>query len=71
MSRRQVLLDNFPWQTESAVAVRGQLAPGCCGVLRWADLEVAGDYAAAGVESLAVGALTHSVTVMDIGLDLV
>ena len=69
---QQVLLDNFSVeQTESAVAVRGQLAPE---VLLESSggltLEVAGDYAAAGVESLAVGALTHSVSVMDIGLDL-
>ncbi|MGO1866600.1 MAG: carboxylating nicotinate-nucleotide diphosphorylase [Corynebacterium variabile] len=70
---QQVLLDNFSVeQTESAVSVRAQLAPE---VLLESSggltLEVAGDYAAAGVESLAVGALTHSVTVMDIGLDLV
>jgi nicotinate-nucleotide pyrophosphorylase (carboxylating) len=33
-------------------------------------LAVAGDYARTGVDFVAVGALTHSVTVLDLGLDL-
>jgi nicotinate-nucleotide pyrophosphorylase (carboxylating) len=33
-------------------------------------LDVVGDYAASGVDSVAVGGLTHSVTSLDIGLDL-
>ncbi|GAB4969470.1 hypothetical protein MAHJHV55_42240 [Mycobacterium avium subsp. hominissuis] len=34
------------------------------------SLENAADYAATGVDYLAVGALTHSVRVLDIGLDM-
>ncbi len=69
---QQVLLDNFPVaDTVTAVQVRDGLAPG---VLLESSggltLDVAGEYAAAGVDSLAVGALTHSVTALDIGLDL-
>jgi nicotinate-nucleotide pyrophosphorylase (carboxylating) len=69
---QQVLLDNFTVEdTRTAVAVRNDVAPG---VLLESSggltLDVAGDYAAAGVDSLAVGALTHSVTALDIGLDL-
>ncbi|MDN5896261.1 MULTISPECIES: carboxylating nicotinate-nucleotide diphosphorylase [unclassified Corynebacterium] len=68
----QVLLDNFTVaDTEEAVRLRDGIAPGVLlessGGL---SLEVAGGYAAAGVDSLAVGALTHSVTALDIGLDL-
>jgi nicotinate-nucleotide pyrophosphorylase (carboxylating) len=33
-------------------------------------LESAADYAGTGVDYLAVGALTHSVRVLDIGLDI-
>lgn len=80
---QQVLLDNFSVEdTRAAVAardeilgrripVRGGVAPGVflesSGGL---TLEVAGEYAAAGVDSVAVGGLTHSVTALDIGLDL-
>jgi nicotinate-nucleotide pyrophosphorylase (carboxylating) len=69
---QQVLLDNFAVpDTVAAVWMRDGIAPG---VLLESSggltLEVAGDYAAAGVDSLAVGALTHSVTALDIGLDL-
>jgi nicotinate-nucleotide pyrophosphorylase (carboxylating) len=34
------------------------------------SLETAATYAATGVDYLAVGALTHSVRVLDIGLDM-
>lgn len=69
---QQVLLDNFDVPTtRSAVRLRDEIAPG---VLLESSggltLDRAGDYAAAGVDSLAVGALTHSVTALDIGLDL-
>ena len=66
-----VLLDNFPvWQTQIAVQRRDARAP-------WVKLEssgglsldTAGAYAATGVDYLAVGALTHSVNVLDVGLD--
>ncbi|WP_072688575.1 carboxylating nicotinate-nucleotide diphosphorylase [Rhodococcus marinonascens] len=67
-----VLLDNFPlWQTQIAVQRRDTNAPGTklesSGGLA---LEVAADYASTGVDYLAVGALTHSVTVLDLGLDM-
>lgn len=67
-----VLLDNFPvWQTQIAVQRRDARAPTVLlessGGL---SLETAADYAATGVDYLAVGALTHSVRVLDIGLDM-
>lgn len=66
-----VLLDNFPvWQTQIAVQRRDTRAPATLlessGGL---SLESAADYAGTGVEYLAVGALTHSVRVLDVGLD--
>lgn len=67
-----VLLDNFPvWQTQIAVQRRDVRAPGVLlessGGL---SLDTAAHYAGTGVDYLAVGALTHSVRVLDIGLDL-
>ena len=67
-----VLLDNFPvWQTQMAVQRRDTRAPAVLlessGGL---SLENAASYAATGVDYLAVGALTHSVRVLDIGLDM-
>ncbi|MCP2299244.1 nicotinate-nucleotide pyrophosphorylase [carboxylating] [Nocardia amikacinitolerans] len=67
-----VLLDNFPlWQTQAAVQRRNAVAPGTklesSGGL---TLEMAADYARTGVDYLAVGALTHSVRVLDLGLDM-
>lgn len=67
-----VLLDNFPvWQTQTAVQRRDSRAPG---VLLESSggltLDSAAAYAATGVDYLAVGALTHSVQVLDIGLDM-
>ncbi len=67
-----VLLDNFPvWQTQIAVQRRDTRAPATklesSGGL---SLESAADYAGTGVDYLAVGALTHSVRVLDIGLDV-
>lgn len=66
-----VLLDNFPvWQTQIAVQRRDTRSPGTklesSGGL---SLDSAADYAGTGVDFLAVGALTHSVRVLDIGLD--
>jgi nicotinate-nucleotide pyrophosphorylase (carboxylating) len=66
-----VLLDNFPvWQTQIAVQRRDTRSPSTLlessGGL---SLESAADYAGTGVDYLAVGALTHSVRVLDIGLD--
>ena len=67
-----ILLDNFPvWQTQIAVQRRDARAPavllessgGLC-------LDTAAQYAGTGIDYLAVGALTHSVRVLDIGLDL-
>ncbi|MGW5075271.1 carboxylating nicotinate-nucleotide diphosphorylase [Rhodococcus sp. NPDC004095] len=67
-----VLLDNFAlWQTQSAVQRRNTRSPKTklesSGGL---TLDVAADYAGTGVDFLAVGALTHSVTVLDLGLDM-
>jgi nicotinate-nucleotide pyrophosphorylase (carboxylating) len=67
-----VLLDNFPiWQTQIAVQRRDNRAPETklesSGGL---SLDTAAEYAGTGVDYLAVGALTHSVRVLDIGLDL-
>ena len=71
-SAELVLLDNFPvWQTQIAVQRRDAWAPATklesSGGL---SLETAADYAGTGVDYLAVGALTHSVRVLDIGLDI-
>ncbi|WP_347956559.1 carboxylating nicotinate-nucleotide diphosphorylase [Gordonia aichiensis] len=67
-----VLLDNFePWATQMAVTRRDATSPETklesSGGL---TLDVAADYARTGVDYLAVGALTHSVTVLDFGLDM-
>ena len=67
-----VLLDNLPvWQTQIAVQRRDARAPGVklesSGGL---SLENARAYATTGVDYLAVGALTHSVRALDIGLDV-
>jgi nicotinate-nucleotide pyrophosphorylase (carboxylating) len=67
-----VLLDNFPvWQTQIAAQRRDARAPRTklesSGGL---SLETAAEYAGTGVDYLAVGALTHSVRVLDIGLDV-
>jgi nicotinate-nucleotide pyrophosphorylase (carboxylating) len=67
-----VLLDNFPvWQTQVAVQRRDSRSPGTklesSGGLA---LETAAEYAGTGVDYLAVGALTHSVRVLDVGLDI-
>jgi nicotinate-nucleotide pyrophosphorylase (carboxylating) len=67
-----ILLDNFPvWQTQIAVQRRDAQAPSVLlessGGL---SLDTAAGYAGTGVDYLAVGALTHSVRVLDIGLDM-
>ena len=67
-----VLLDNFPvWQTQIAVQRRDVRAPATnlesSGGL---SLDTAAAYAGTGIDYLAVGALTHSVRVLDIGLDI-
>ncbi|MDL9944468.1 carboxylating nicotinate-nucleotide diphosphorylase [Gordonia sp. ABSL11-1] len=67
-----VLLDNFAlWETQMAVQRRNARSPETklesSGGL---SLDMAADYARTGVDYLAVGALTHSVTVLDLGLDI-
>ncbi|MEV0089929.1 carboxylating nicotinate-nucleotide diphosphorylase [Streptomyces sp. NPDC050738] len=64
-----ILLDNFtPAQTAEAVAlVKGRAALESSGRL---TLDTARAYAETGVDYLAVGALTHSSPILDIGLDL-
>ena len=67
-----VLLDNFAvWETQIAAQRRDTRAPAVqlesSGGM---SLENAAAYASTGVDYLAVGALTHSVRVLDIGLDM-
>jgi nicotinate-nucleotide pyrophosphorylase (carboxylating) len=67
-----ILLDNFPvWRTQMAVQRRDARAPDVLlessGGL---SLETAATYAGTGVDYLAVGALTHSVRILDVGLDM-
>ncbi|MET8081128.1 carboxylating nicotinate-nucleotide diphosphorylase [Streptomyces sp. NPDC005303] len=64
-----ILLDNFtPGECEEAVAlVHGRAALEASGRLTLANARV---YADTGVDYLAVGALTHSSPILDIGLDL-
>ncbi|MFF1512355.1 carboxylating nicotinate-nucleotide diphosphorylase [Streptomyces sp. NPDC058305] len=64
-----ILLDNFtPDECEKAVGVvEGKALLEASGRL---TLESAGAYARTGVDFLAVGALTHSSPILDIGLDL-
>jgi nicotinate-nucleotide pyrophosphorylase (carboxylating) len=67
-----VLLDNFAvWETQIAVQRRDTRAPRMklesSGGL---SLQSAAAYAGTGVDYLAVGALTHSVRILDIGLDM-
>jgi nicotinate-nucleotide pyrophosphorylase (carboxylating) len=68
----EVLIDNFtPDEMRAAVAVRDEMNPGvrleASGGL---TLETARTVAATGVDFIAVGELTHSARVLDIGLDL-
>ena len=67
-----MLLDNFVLDDmRSAVAVRNERAPGV--VLEASGgltLDVARAVGATGVDFIAVGELTHSAPVLDIGLDL-
>lgn len=67
-----VLLDNFAlWETQAAVQRRDTKSPRTrlesSGGL---TIDVAADYARTGVDYLAVGGLTHSVSVLDLGLDM-
>jgi nicotinate-nucleotide pyrophosphorylase (carboxylating) len=68
-----VLLDNFtPEQCRAAVRRRAELgADAQFEVSGGLSLEVARAYAETGVDFLSVGALTHSVTALDLGLDLI
>jgi nicotinate-nucleotide pyrophosphorylase (carboxylating) len=67
-----ILLDNFAvWETQIAVQRRDNRSPTVqlesSGGL---GLDSAAAYASTGVDYLAVGALTHSVRVLDVGLDM-
>ena len=67
-----VLLDNMPPDVlKQAVAMRDQNAPtieleASGGV----NLDTVGDIAMTGIDRISVGALTHSATSLDIGLDI-
>ena len=68
-----VLLDNFaPAEMRAAVALRNEIAPGvtleASGGLTLATAREVGE---TGVDYVAVGELTHSARVLDLGLDLV
>ena len=67
-----VLLDNFTRRADTAEAVRrrGERADTGLESSGGLALENARAYAETGVDFLAVGALTHSVTALDLGLDL-
>lgn len=67
-----VLLDNFtPDQAAEAVVRRDARAPGTgLEVSGGLTIDTAAAHVAAGVDFLAVGALTHSAPVLDLGLDL-
>ncbi len=67
-----VLLDNFtPAECVSAVRRRAAMGSGTrFEVSGGLSLDGAAAYAASGVEFLSVGALTHSVVALDLGLDL-
>ena len=67
----EVLIDNFSTEDmRAAVALRDEIAPSvrleASGGL---TLERAAEVAATGVDFIAVGELTHSVRVLDLGLD--
>jgi nicotinate-nucleotide pyrophosphorylase (carboxylating) len=67
-----VLLDNFGVDDTAAAVRRRDAAAPATGLESSGGLALANarDYAATGVDFLAVGALTHSVTALDLGLDL-
>jgi nicotinate-nucleotide pyrophosphorylase (carboxylating) len=67
-----VLLDNFEvWAAQMAAQRRDARAPAVkLEVSGGLTLDTAGAYAGTGVDYLAVGALTHSVRALDIGLDI-
>ena len=69
-----LLLDNMtPARVAEAVALARAEAAGpiLTEVSGGVTLETIGDYAAAGPDRISVGALTHSATVLDLGLDLI
>jgi nicotinate-nucleotide pyrophosphorylase (carboxylating) len=70
-----VLLDNMSPDEAAGAAALARRAAGGAGVLvevsGGVTLATAPAYAAAGVDLISVGALTHSVPVLDLGLDLV
>jgi nicotinate-nucleotide pyrophosphorylase (carboxylating) len=69
-----LLLDNMiPARVAHAIALAHAKAAGpiVIEVSGGVTLETIGDYAAAGPDRISVGALTHSATVLDLGLDLI
>ncbi len=69
-----VLLDNMDPATVARaieVARAESIGPILTEVSGGVTLETIGDYAAAGPDRISVGALTHSATVLDLGLDLI
>jgi nicotinate-nucleotide pyrophosphorylase (carboxylating) len=67
-----ILLDNMnPAELREAVEMRGDPAPPKLEASGGVTLETVGDIAATGVDFISVGALTHSATGLDLGLDFV
>ena len=66
-----ILLDNMPVeQVVTCVEKRGDARRPLLEVSGGIDLDTVADYARTGVDLIAVGALTHSAPVLDIGLDV-
>lgn len=67
-----VLLDNMtPEQVVRCVAERGEARRPLLEVSGGVTLQTVSRYASTGVDLISVGALTHSATILDIGLDIV
>lgn len=68
---QEIMLDNFDlWEVQVAVQRRNALSPSTLlEVSGGLTLDRAAEVAAAGVDFLAVGGLTHTVTALDLGLD--
>jgi nicotinate-nucleotide pyrophosphorylase (carboxylating) len=72
LDAEEILLDNFTPE-QCAEAVRRRAAAGASARLESSGgltIDVARAYAETGVDYLSVGALTHSVSVLDLGMDL-
>jgi nicotinate-nucleotide pyrophosphorylase (carboxylating) len=72
LAAEEILLDNFTPE-QCAEAVRRRAVAGAATRLEASgglSIDLARAYAETGVDYLSVGALTHSVSVLDLGMDL-